>query len=94
MTMTNSWRPVSTTSAGASVFRGLTRRLGRLRLRRGLADARRHADRELAGRHVLRDHGTRAGPRALADLARSDDHRVDADERTVVDRRRVLALPS
>ena len=34
----------------------------------------------LPGGHVLRDDGARAGPRALADLDRGDEHRVDAQE--------------
>ena len=40
----------------------------------------------LPGGHVLRDDGARAGPRALADLDRRDEHRVDAQERVRPDR--------
>ena len=64
---------------------------GRVRVRRGfragLADARGHADRQLAGRNVLRDDGPGARPGALPDVARRDDHRVDAEEGAVADGR-------
>ena len=84
----------STTGRSRAVHRGSAARVRRefgRRLRARLADAGRDADRELARRHVARDHGAGAGPRALADVDRRDEHRVDADERAVADRRAVLA---
>ena len=56
----------------------------------GLADAGRHADRELARRHVLGDDRAGAGPRAVAERDRRAEHRVDAEEDALADRRPVL----
>ena len=56
----------------------------------GLADPGRDADRELARRDVLRDHGAGAGPRAVAERDGRAEHRVDAQEHALADRRAVL----
>ena len=63
------------------------------RLRSALADARRHADGQLARRHVLGDHRAGAGVGALADRQRRAQDGVRADERAVADDRLVLAPP-
>ena len=50
----------------------------------------RHPDRELAGRDVLRDDRAGAGLRVVADRQRRAEHRVDAEEDPLADRRPVL----
>ena len=58
-----------------------------------LADPGGHAHGELAGRHIAGHDGPGPGPGALPDRDRGDEHRVDADERAVADRGRVLRRP-
>ena len=65
--------------------------LGRWRPR--LADPRRHADDELARRHVTGDDRARPGPRLVAQGHRRAEHRVDAQEHALADRRAVLRRP-
>ena len=47
---------------------------------RGSRIRARDADRELAGRHVLRDDRAGAGPGVVAERDRRAEHRVDAEE--------------
>ena len=56
----------------------------------GFAKPGGHADREHAGRDVVRHDRAGAGPRTVADRDRGDEHRVRADERVGADRRAVL----
>src|SRR4029078_11426175 len=53
-------------------------------------DAGGDADRQLARGHILGHHGAGTGLGACTDLARRDDHRIDADERAIADRRPML----
>ena len=61
------------------------------RERAGLADARRDADRQHAGRHVPRDDGAGARLRPVAQRHRRPEHRVHAQEHALSDRGAVLA---
>src|SRR5258706_4655861 len=70
-------------SRGGPVGRGFLARL---------ANPCRNADRELPRGDVLRDDGAGAGSGIVADRERRPEHRVDAEEDPLADRRPMLAL--